>query len=495
MAREAAGRRSGFSRLVRRSGIRAARLTRGLGLPNLFLIVAVLVVAIAMIVLGNWLGGYLATSISRGVAETAASSIDSLIANSVDRLGPERPVGASDAAQLDEVFRIGNEAESTRLLQIRIRDLNGQIIYASFGGIIGSENPDDFTAAASGEIVSRVSDLPLEAVGPFGPHGLSVLEIHTPLHNPRTDELFAVADLYYSARSVLQIQREAQLAVWLLVGMAGLGVITALYVFVRRVSRTIDTQRLTLARNLEASRRLAEENLTLHAASERLRVDAALSNEGLLAGVGSDLHDGPIQLLALIILRLSKSAKQAEGALALSLQESVGLATDAMEELRNISAGLVLPELADLTLEETIALSIRRHEAATGKLVEKRIAPPLPEAPMTVKICVYRIVQEALNNAFWHGDRSSPRVVARLEGERLHLEVINNARLKSTADLRRNDPASIGLRSMRFRVEALGGTLRFGMATQSEAAIAADIPIDATAAQRTSSVGEKIGAR
>lgn len=467
------------------------QIARRVALSRLFLLAAVVVVAAAMLVLGNWLGAYVAGSISRGVAETAASSIDALIANSLVEVGPGRPISAEARARLDAVFLLGNDSNTTRLLQIRIRDVDGAFIYESFGGIISDDHAADFAAAVDGKITSRVNDLPLEAVGPIESRPVSVLEIHTPIHALDTDTPFAVADLYYSAASIHRIQREAQVTVWLLVSMAGLAVIGALYAPVARVSRTIANQRANLARNLEASRRLADENQALHAASERLRVDAALSNEALLANVGSDLHDGPLQLLTLLILRLSKSARDAGGdpARAAALQDSVRLATDAMEELRSISSGLVLPELANVRLDEAVSLAVRRHEAVTGKAVRCELDGSAVAAAMTVKIGAYRIVQEALNNAYWHGDATAAMVSAAVSDGKLVVEVSNAAPtpLESAAD-NQNDE-SIGLRTMKFRAEALGGTLTFSMIPGEMAVITARIPLGDFVVQPASSLG------
>jgi signal transduction histidine kinase len=462
--------RLGFRRAIRR-----------IALSQLFLIAAVVVVALAMIVLGNWIGAYLKAGIGQGVARTAASSIESLIAHNLEGLGPERPLGEVDRAKLDTVFSIGNDANSTRLLQIRIRDLRGETIYESFGGIVGAEGLTEFGVAARGGIVSRVVDLPLLGVGPLPAHSISVLEIHTPLHRQESGEVFAVADLYYSAKSILEIQARAQMDVWALVAIAGLVVIGALYVLVAYASRTIAVQRLNLARNLSASRRLSEENAALHAASERMRLDANLSNERLLARVGSDLHDGPIQLLTLIILRLSKLTQNngLGAAFQADVQRTAQLASEAMTELRNMSSGLVLPELRDLTVAETIELAASRHEGATGGEVERSLHSLPSDAPMVVKICIYRVVQEALNNAFWHGDAGTPAVGAAVGGGTCRLTITNGAQA-SEGSLEEN-ATSLGLRGMRFRVESLGGTLKMSLTPESKTIIEADIPLHGTA--------------
>jgi signal transduction histidine kinase len=482
-------RGSGALRFLRRLRLGFRRIVRRLALSQLFLLAAVVVVAGAMVLVGSWISTYLTTSIGRGVAETAAATIDSLVSDQLRFLSAGQPLSEDDRTRLNEVFRISSEADATPLLQIRIRTLDRQTIFESFGGIIDDESMGDFQTAAGGVVVSRVRDMPLEAVGPIGTHTLPTLEIHTALHRPESREIFGVADLYYSAKSILDLQRRAQLDVWAVVGLAGLVVIGALYVMVARASQTIIAQRATLARNLQASRHMSEEISALHAASEELRIEASLSNERLLAQVGSDLHDGPIQMLTLIIMRLSKAAREATNPAAReSLLRSVQLATDTMEELRNISSGLILPELADLDLRQTLELAISRHEDAAGTQVKRSLSKLKGSATMDVKTCAYRIVQESLNNAFWHGDRSKPSVSARLAGNTCHITILNAARPRDLEAGAEQAGRHLGLRSMRFRVEALGGQLQVDLRPGDLTEIVAEIPLGpAPLAQSSSS--------
>lgn len=466
--------------LARRLRLAAYRLARLLPLSQRFLLAAVIVVALAMIVLGNWIGYYLQSSITRGVATSAAASIDSLVAHAFGNVSADRPLTADDRARLDDVFEISNNADSTRLLQIQILNLDGSVLYESLGGLIDQLQTEDlFAAAKAGAVTSTIANLPLEPVGPIPGHSLATLKIYTPLHRRATEEIFAVAALYYSAKSLLAIQFRAQLDVWVLVGLIGLGVIGVLYVLVDRASRTIASQRARLAANLIASRRLSEENRALHDASEQLRLNANFTNESLLAQVGSDIHDGPIQLLTLIILRLTKAASITPTAASQpspDLAATIQLATDAMEELRNISAGLVLPELEALCVEQAILLAISRHEESTGSVV-KRELHDLPEnTSMAVKICAYRIVQEALNNAFRHARASRQLVTAGAGGGRLFVTIANSAHGRRTHRTTEDHSLKLGLRGMRFRVESLGGVLQADIGASSVSTISAEIP-------------------
>jgi hypothetical protein len=226
--------------LIRRARLAAYRLTRYLTLSQRFLLVAAMVVALAMVVLGSWIGLYLQSSITKGIVTSAAASIDSLISHQFDALGPERLLTEEDRAKLDKVFEIGNDADSTRLLQIQIRNLDGSILYDSFGGLSDDVRPEVFMAAAQqGTVTSSVRNLPLAPVGPLEEHSIAVLRIFTPLHRPVTGEIFAVAALYYSAKALHEIQFRAQLDVWVLVGLIGLGVIGVLFVLVGKEPRCL----------------------------------------------------------------------------------------------------------------------------------------------------------------------------------------------------------------------------------------------------------------
>lgn len=449
------------------------RAMRTLSLSQRFLIAAVLVVAIAMGGLGNWIGVYLQQGITNGVADTAAASIDSLIAQQLGEVAPGQSPTAEDREKLDAAFALGNDANSTRLLQIRIRTLDGGTFYEATSGFANTIADGDgkFAAALAGEVSAHIVDVTVAPVGPIPGFPLTVLEIFTPLRRPGTAEIFAVAELYYSARSVIELRDKAQRDVWVLVGLFGLVVVGALYLLVDRASRTIASQRERLASNLAASRRLSDENRALHDASEQLRLNANFSNESLLAQVGSDIHDGPIQLLTLIILKLSRLTKS--GSTAPELTTTIQLATETMEELRNISTGLVLPELADLDLDETLSLAITRHEELTGTAVSRNLGDLSRAANVAAKICAYRVIQEALSNAFRHGGGIDQRVSASVSDNVLMLE-ISNAAGKSVGGA---TDGRLGLRGMRFRVESLGGTLDVDVDNTTMATVRAAIPL------------------
>ena len=426
---------------------------RRLSLSARFLISAAITVAIASLLLGLLITRFLEAGIVDGVARTASSSIEAIVSPSIPDLSFDGELSEEDILRLDGFFALRREADSTRLLQFELRRLSGELVYKADGGLIDQMDVDVATLIAQGTLHAAVREVRLDLSGPFPAYTLSVLRIVAPFTRPDESTPFAVATMYFSAQALRDIELRNAGYVWLAVTLIGLGVVAALFANVSRTSRLISQQRRLLAKNAADWRRLAGENRRLHLASEQLRLDASSANESLLVRVGSDIHDGPVQVLALLVLKLSDTDMPAQ-----ELDEFTELAQDAMEELRNISAGLVLPELASLSLTETLRLAVLRHERSFGTKVSTAIGPLPDGVSMALRTCAYRVVQEGLNNGFRHGSKGSQSLEAALIDGRLELGISNQNR-HSAASALSSSADRIGLIGMRLRVEALGGNM------------------------------------
>jgi signal transduction histidine kinase len=443
----------------RRFRLTVGRSLRRVRLTYRFLAVSILVIAFAMVALGWAISATVRDSITEGVAKTAAASVDSLVANAVGAILGGPIISDDDRARIDALFEFSSDAETTRLIQIRIFDLHERLLYEASDGVIDQAREDRFTRAKAGEVSSDLVELPLVAAGPVGSHPISLLRLYTPLHEVTTGKVFAVAALYYSAKSVFDIQAKAQTLVWSVVLLVGIMVIALLYAFVAAAERTIVRQARSLTTNLARSRQLSDEVRGLHEASEGLRRDAIDANEQLLARVGSDIHDGPLQLMTLAIFQLSQLAKTDQNP---TLTPTVDLTTEAVAELRNISAGLVLPELGGLTLAQTLELAIARHEGATGSAVTRNFEGVDHAVVTDIQVALYRVVQESLSNAFRHSDGRNQVVVAEHIGEAIAVEISNAAGQVVTGNDAKIRPR-LGLRGMRLRLEAVGGSMTVEM--------------------------------
>ena len=199
---------------------------------------------------------------------------------------------------------------------------------------------------------------------------------------------------------------------------------------------------------------------TGHCKVERAARGVAALNERYLRRIGADLHDGPAQLIALAALRLDgpvlsdpDAAFDTRQREALAIKASLD---DALEEIRSICSGLVLPHIEAAELPEILSLAVRQHEQRTGSKVALSVSSWPKTLSTSAKICTYRFVQEALTNGFRHGLGVNQSVAQSFDGKRIRVGVSDEG---PGFDPDTVPAASIGLSGLRDRVESLGGTM------------------------------------
>jgi signal transduction histidine kinase len=253
----------------------------------------------------------------------------------------------------------------------------------------------------------------------------------------------------------------ARLRSWALV----VGVMAAMYAIlagiVKRGSNTISRQRRVLNGQVDALTQLLSENGRL---SERVRHAAertTLLNQQALRRISGDLHDGPGQALGLALLRLDALEESrlptASGAEDDSDFDVVRSAVrDALEEIRSISAGLRLPALAPLGLSEVVERAVRDHRQRSGTAVAVDAGELPREAPLSLKVALFRALQESLSNASRHGGGKDLRVRVRYGDNRLTLDVADGGQGFFPNQV--SEDGHLGLAGMREQAELLGGS-------------------------------------
>jgi signal transduction histidine kinase len=99
---------------------------------------------------------------------------------------------------------------------------------------------------------------------------------------------------------------------------------------------------------------------------------------------------------------------------------------EALDELDRVLGVLRREDGTDLQpgLAELPRLVERTAEA--GMTVTAQVDPPQPHLPGSIDLSAYRIVQEALTNAFRHGRAASATVVVRCDGQRVDVQVTDD---------------------------------------------------------------------
>lgn len=179
-----------------------------------------------------------------------------------------------------------------------------------------------------------------------------------------------------------------------------------------------------------------------------------------------NIHDGPVQYLFTALSLLTRIQNQAEdnpatAELLPQLARVAMLLESSLYEIKFFLGTFDPPKFQNRSLRSLVEGLIIQHEEQTGSTVEF-IVEHAPEAvALPVKIAVYRIVQEALSNAYHHA--GVDRQVVRLGGDddTVSVEVIDEGKGFDPPPLEgptaTEQKEHIGLRGMRDRVQLLEG--------------------------------------
>ncbi|TAZ44374.1 hypothetical protein ELH75_36710 [Rhizobium leguminosarum] len=459
-------------------------------LSRQFLITATLIVSIAMFTLGSWMSERAQASATRSAAEAGAIFLQAFLQPYIQELAsPEQPSEQMET-RLNTLFEntlFSDRDLRKRFILLKIWRLDGTLAYSSNAHIRkGEEAEAEVKTAANGELATgfeNIDDL-LEGVPEEEGH-VKLLEVYAPLYQMQSDHVIAVGEFYQSAAALIDERTKARNSTWLLVGATSFAMVAVLHLIVSRGSKTIDRQRDDLRRRYAEAAQLAEQNNELRRTAERARIRASEDSENFLASLGSELHDGPIQTLSILMLSLQygRDGEEDHQPVETTSEEggqpsSIRLARFLYSELRNISSGLVLPGIQDEGLAPTIDAAIRRHEQLTGTTVERQIGR-LPQAvPTAVKICCYRVIQEGLNNAYRHASATGQSVTVKEDHARLTIIVGDRGPGLSKARHDERRGSRLGLVGLKNRVAALSGTLSVRSRRGGGTSLLVQLPLD-----------------
>ncbi len=193
--------------------------------------------------------------------------------------------------------------------------------------------------------------------------------------------------------------------------------------------------------------------------------------------ISRELHDEVGQALGALLVdigRLSSTLSGDHPEVRVQLENLKSVAERTFQSVRNIALLLRPSMLDDLGL--AAALEWQGREVSRRSEIEVSVeSENVPEdLPDEYKIYIYRLVQEALNNAVRHSGATNAKVVV----ERLARSIA----VRVTDDGRGFDPGrsrGMGILGMEERVKRLGGTLRVESQAGKGATVTAELPIPA----------------
>ena len=460
--------------MIWRSG-KIGSATKSLGLARKFVLAATTTIAVSMGLLALAISQRIEASMMQTAAEEGARFIDVFLGPAAQDLATSRSLSPESKKKLDDLLT-GKSGEHMILVKIWLPDAT--LVYSTNKETIGGRFPSPhITAALEGKATGEFDYLQDPENAAEKHLHTPLVEIYAPLFRTGTQEIIAVGEVYTDGRELAADLASIRLTSAGIVGAVTAPMMLILFLMVRGASNLVNRYQSTLIQNMVEAKHLAAQNDRLRRLADDARLEAAVSNENLLARIGQDLHDGPIQLVSLLMLKVTDptATKLSETGRSCAHDPTIEpLTRRILAELRNISTGLVLPELEGLTPSEVIQLAVQNHEEATGTKVSRQIGDLPADLARPVTMCLYRIAQEGLNNAFHHGKSIGQRVEVWTEAQSIVI-VVSDSGL-GVVDSRRENSASrtgLGISGLRNRVEALQGTFEFisqrGIGTQIRA--------------------------
>jgi len=191
--------------------------------------------------------------------------------------------------------------------------------------------------------------------------------------------------------------------------------------------------------------------------------------------ISRELHDEVGQTLGLLLLEVGQVAKLVPATDQIvqgQIARIKSTAEGAVKTIRDIALLLRPPMLDDLGLIP--ALEWQAREVSRRSNLEVAVdAEEMPEKLSDeLKVCIYRVVQEALNNAAAHSGAKNAKLSVARKGESIQVRVEDDGRGFDSSRTR-----GMGLLGMEERVRRLNGALSVRSAPGQGTTVTAELPV------------------
>jgi signal transduction histidine kinase len=189
--------------------------------------------------------------------------------------------------------------------------------------------------------------------------------------------------------------------------------------------------------------------------------------------IGQDLHDGLCQQLTGISLLSRSLLQKLSNHLGSEVEQITNLINETIEQTRQVTRGL-LP-----VPEEVMGLMLALRELADGVSRSGQIvcafhcARPVPIPDRAAATNLYRIAQEATQNAIRHAVATRIEITLTRDESAIYLEVIDDGRGLP----RERSSTGLGLEIMAYRARSIGGFLEARRGEEGGTVVACRLPL------------------
>jgi signal transduction histidine kinase len=354
----------------------------------------------------------------------------------------ERYLMPGEAAEIsplaEDVERSGAEARAALQRYPEDRDTQEQELVGQIAAHLAQQE-NLFVRVSSWRMEERTRNAQQFLTNEMLPHRTYILQASremASLNDHRLNEAnLALADSYTRLRSRVVAMLTVSLAAGLLLSLIG-----GLYIL------RLERQGRRRYEALVESRRQLED----------LSAGMVEAQEAERRTISRELHDEVGQTLGALLLDVGQVARLVspnDQIVQGQIARIKSAAESAVKSIRDMALLLRPPMLDDLGLIPALewhAREVSRRSNLEVTVDSENVSEQLPDE---VKVCVYRLVQEALNNAAIHSGAKSAKVTAVRKGDQISLRVEDDGRGFDPSRTR-----GMGLLGMEERVRRLNGT-------------------------------------
>jgi PAS domain S-box-containing protein len=227
-----------------------------------------------------------------------------------------------------------------------------------------------------------------------------------------------------------------------------------------------------ITKTVELQNQLNEEKVGKQKEITRATIDG---QEKERAELGRELHDNVNQILASAKLYLSCARSADINKKNELVDESMGLIDSGIHEIRKLSKSLVPPALNKSTLKESIEELVDPVRITTDKRIDTNFS--LPDESILcdrLKITIYRMIQEQMNNILKYADASRIHIVLKQDKYKLLLQVKDNGKGFDVKAKRKG----IGLTNIANRAEVYNGKVVIDSAPGNGCTLSVFFPLE-----------------
>jgi signal transduction histidine kinase len=455
-----------------------------LSLARQYLLVSFLILFCGMLILGAWVGRQIENAVTHRTAAVTALYVDSLISHHLQYLLDKEIPDNAHETEIDTLLTTTPLGQ--RIVAFKVWGSDGRILYSTNLALVGLQFPvaGGLKKAFDGDVYTEISDLNNEENIYEQQEWSQLIETYAPVRAKGESKVIAVIEFYQTMDELKGEIQAAQQRSWIVVGVSTIVIYLLLAGLVGRASNTILVQEKDLREKVTQLTSLLEQNEQLHNRVSRAAARATALNERFLRRIAADLHDGPGQDLALALLRIDELAELCATCMVFAVKRRAAsddfvtiqsALQSALSDMRAILAGLRLPEIGQLSITETAERAVRDYSRKTSASVGLNVNDVPMEAPLSVKITLYRILQESLANGFRHADGANQWVSITGKEGQLIIEISDDGPGFNKQAVLADD--HLGLVGMRERVEILGGTFELESVQDNGTLIRARLPL------------------